>query len=561
MYAFSLEDPMKQNALLWTVKQIRRRIPALVLLVLAQVGHSLFLVLFALGSRGVIDSAVAGDPNLFAKACNQQALIIGGILLCLTLARHLREKLSADLERDWKQSLLRGLLYGDYAEVSAYHSAELLNRMNADVSKVNDGILTILPGATSMVTRLAAAVVVLGTLDWKFTLMAATLGAVVICATGLMRRKLKELNKQVSQHDGKVSGYIQESMEKLLLIQAMDVSAEVELRADRLLQERYNLQRKRKNISLLANSSVSILRYGAGFLALWWCAGRLLEGQMSFGSLTAVIQLVNQLQAPFVNLSGVFPKYMAMIASAERLQELQTIPGQQAPVDMEPERLYEKTRSLRMKDLTFSYDREVLLQDASFTLPRDAFAVITGPSGVGKSTILKLLLGIYHPEKGSLELDCGAEKVLLDRSTRRLFAYVPQGNMLFSGTIRENLTIACPEATEQQLSQAVSVSCMDAFLDTLPQGLETQLGENGAGLSEGQAQRIAIARAVLSGAPILLLDECTSALDEATEAAVLQNLKALPNRTCIAVTHRPAALALSQWHLEVRDGSIFVIEK
>lgn len=551
---------MKQNALLWTVKQIRRRIPALGLLVLAQVGHSLFLVLFALGSRGVIDSAVAGDPTLFAQACNQQALIIGGILLCLTLARHLKEKLAADLERDWKQDLLRGLLHGDYAEVSAYHSAELLNRLNADVAKVNDGILTILPGASAMVTRLGAAVIVLGALDLRFTLMAAALGLVVICATGIMRRKLKDLNKQVSQQDGKVSGYIQESMEKLLLIQAMDISGEIELRADQLLQDRYSLQRKRKNIALLANSSVSILRYGAGFLALWWCAGRLLEGQMSFGSLTAVIQLVNQLQAPFVNLSGVFPKYMAMVASAERLQELDQIRQQQAPAAMDPQALYQNIRSLRMKDLTFSYDREVIFRNASVTVPKGAFTVITGPSGVGKSTVLKLLLGIYRPESGTLELECGSGKHLLDRSTRRLFAYVPQGNLLFSGTIRENLTIACPDAAQSQLAQAISVSCMDAFLETLPLGLETMLGENGAGLSEGQAQRLAIARAVLSGAPIVLLDECTSALDEATEAQVLNNLKALTDRTCIAVTHRPAALALSDLHLEVRDGSIFAKE-
>ena len=170
---------MKQNALLWTLKQIRRRIPAILLLVLAQVGHSVFTVLFALGSRGVIDSAVEGDRTVFLSACLRQALIIGGILLCLALSRHLRERLSADLERDWKRKLLKGLLHGDYAQVSEYHSAELLNRLNNDVAKVNEGVLTILPGTAGLGTKLAAAVAVLGTLDPAFTLAAAIGGVVV----------------------------------------------------------------------------------------------------------------------------------------------------------------------------------------------------------------------------------------------------------------------------------------------------------------------------------------------------------------------------------------------
>jgi len=277
---------------------------------------------------------------------------------------------------------------------------------------------------------------------------------------------------------------------------------------------------------------------------------------MTFGSLTAVIQLVNQLQMPFVNLSGVLPKYVAMVASAERLMELETIQGEAEPVSADPGALYQKMDSIAAEGLNFSYDRDRVLVDASFILPKGTFAVITGPSGIGKSTLLKLLLGIFRPDQGSLQLCCGRERISLDRSTRRLFAYVPQGNLLLSGTLRENLTIVNPEATEHALQQAVYVSAMEDFLPLLPQGLDTVLGESGAGLSEGQAQRLAIARAVLGGAPILLLDECTSALDEVTEQKVLQRLKELPDRTCIAVTHRSAAAALCDWHLEVHDGRI-----
>lgn len=547
---------MKKSTIIWILNQIRRRIPAVVLMTAAQAGNALFSVLFALGSRGVIDSATSGDRSAFLEACGKQAAIIGCILFLTTVLRHLREKLRADLEKDWKQKLLHGLLHGEYAQIKNYHSAELLNRLNNDVSKVNDGILLVIPNAASMVTRLVAAVVVLGVLDARFTMIIASLGCVAIVATGLVRRKLKDLNKQVSEQDGKVSGFLQETMEKLLMVQAMDVSREVEKRSDVLLDDRYEIQRKRKNISLLSNTCVSIMYYGAGFMALVWCANRMLKGQMSFGSLTAVIQLVNQLQAPFVNLSGIMPQYLAMMASGERLRELEEIQGEPAPVGTDPAELYRQMNAIGAEKICFSYGRDRVFCDAEFVLPKGAFAVITGPSGIGKSTLLKLLLGVFRLDGGTLYLQQKDQRTVLDRSTRRLFAYVPQGNLLFSGTLRDNLTIVRPQATQEELDQAVYVSCMDEFLPQLPKGLDTVLGESGAGLSEGQAQRLAIARAVLGGAPILLLDECTSALDEKTEDQVLRRLRALPDRTAIAVTHRPAAIALCDWRLEVSGGKI-----
>ena len=549
---------MKEHALIWLAKQIKRRIPAIGVMTAAQVGNALFGVLFALGSRGVIDSAVAGDPRQFGLACLKQAGIIAGILICLTLLRHLQERLRADLERDWKQRMLHGLLHGEYRAVSNYHSAELLNRLNNDVSKVNDGVLTIVPSAAAMVTKLIAALVVLGELDARFTMLVLVFGAVTILATALMRRQLKSLNKRVAEHDGKVSAFLQETMEKLLMVQAMDVSREVERRSDSLLDDRYAIQRKRKNVSLFANTCISTVFYGVGFLALCWCSSRLLRGEMTFGSLTAVIQLVNQLQAPIVNLSGVFPKYIAMVASAERLMEMDEIQGEPESSLEDPQDVYSRMKAIRAEGVSFAYDREQVLLAADFSLPKGAFAVITGPSGVGKSTLLKLLLGIFEPESGELRALCDNGAVTLDRSTRRLFAYVPQGNLLLSGTLRDNLTIVKPDATEAEIHRAVEVSAMDEYLPLLPNGLDTVIGESGAGLSEGQAQRLAIARAILGGAPILLLDECTSALDEQTEKKVLSRLRELEDRTCIAVTHRPAAIALCDWRLEMDGGKINV---
>ncbi len=553
---------MKQaSTILWLMRRIRKRIPALVLMTAVHMGQAVFGVWFALGTRQVIDCAVAGQAGPFYEACLKQGAVILGILVCLTLFRHLKEKLNAELDRDWKQQLLHGLLHGDYMQVSGYHSAELLNRMSNDVKTVDEGILTILPNVAGMLTRLIAAVAVLAALDPLFTLLIAVLGGLMIVITGLLRRRLKELHKKVSEQDGVVSGLLQETMEKLLLVQAMDVSDEVERRTGVMLNQRYQMQRKRKNVSLMANTGVSVMSYGAGFLALVWCAGRVLAGTMSFGTLTAVTQLVSQLQSPFVGLSGAYPKYIAMTASAERLMELEQIPSEPAAGAGAAQELYDEMTGLAGRGLCFTYGRDVILQDAEFRLPKGAFAVITGPSGIGKSTLLKLLLGIFPLAGGQLCLESGRDSVPIDRSTRRLFAYVPQGNLLFSGTIRENLTMVKPDAAEEELQRAVYVSAMDEYLPDLPLGLDTRLGESGAGLSEGQAQRLAIARAVLGGAPILLLDECTSALDVETEELVLSRLRQLPSKTCIAVTHRPAAIALCDCQLEIQDGKIIEIKR
>lgn len=545
---------MKKAApILWSLRKIRSRIPAILVLTLSHIAFSILGVLFALGSSGVIDSAISGDTSAFTKACILQAAIIVGLLITLTINRHLRERLLADLDQDWKRDLLHGLLHGDYATVSSYHSGELLNRLNNDVSTLNSNLLNTIPNLASMITKLVAALSVLISLEPRFSLIMAGAGCVVIVATALMRKTLKSLNKRVSEENGKVSGFLQETLEKLLMVQALDVSEEMERRSDVILARRYKVLRKRRSISMLSNTCVAILAYGASFAALVWCSGGLLRGTITFGTLTAISQLVAQLQSPIITISGTIPQYIAMVAAAERLMELETLCGEEAPVTASSDTVYEAMTGIGAENLSFAYDRDRVFSDASFLLPKGEFGVIVGHSGIGKSTLLKLMLGIYHPEEGQLFVQTPNGRIPLDRSTRGLFAYVPQGNLLISGTLRENLILTCPDATQEQIDKAIHLSAMDDFLPSLPQGLETVLGESAAGLSEGQAQRLSIARAVLSQAPILLLDEATSALDAQTEELVLKRLHAA-GKTCIAVTHRPAAIALSQWSMEMKDG-------
>ena len=550
----------KQSPLLWVFRRIRKRIPKLVLLTVSSVANAALSVTFALTTKEVVNSAISGNSGEFLQACLMQLAMILGILLTLTLDRFLKERLLSELDRDWKRDLLHDLLHGDYAGVSAYHSGELLNRMNNDVATVDNSLITLLPNLASMITRLCAAFGILVAMEPVLCLAALVVGAVVVAITSVVRKKLKNLNKRVSEENGRVSGFLQETLEKLLMVQAMDVSQEMENRAEKLMDTRFNVQQKRKNVSLLSSTCVSIFAFGVSFCALVFCAGGLLNGTMDYGTLMAVTQLINQLKAPMVNMSSIMPQYIAMQAAAERLMELEDLKPELPPAKRPAQPLYEAMTALEAKDLCFAYDRDQVFTNAQFTVPKGQFGVILGHSGIGKSTLLKIMLGIFHPSNGGVYISTDREQILLDRSTRQLFAYVPQGNLLISGTLRENLLLTRPDATQEQIDRAVHISAMDDYLPSLPKGLDTVIGESAAGLSEGQAQRLSIARAILSDAPILLLDEATSALDAQTEELVLQRLSSLPNKTCIAVTHRPAAIALSDWTMEMRDGKC-VVEK
>lgn len=552
---------MKQRSvILWLLSRVRRRIPMILCMLAACGGNALFGVMFALGTKGVVDSAISGEKEAFVRACVIQLAIICAILVCLTAYRYLRDKIVMELDRDWKRSLLSGLLRGNYAQVSAYHSGELVNRLNNDVRIVNDSIVTTLPSISAMMVRLVCIIVVLASMAFKLILAMMLGGLVAVIVTGFLRQKLKDLNKRVSQTDGKVLSYLQESMERLLVVQAMDLSDEVDRRADVLFGQRFNIQRRKRNLSLFANTGISALFQVAGFSALVWCAYHLLLGTMTYGTLTAVTQLVSQLQAPFLGLSGIMTQYAAMSAAGERLMELEQIEQEPSNRIEDPKAYYRQMECIEARGLSFAYGEELVFQHASFCLPKGVFATIMGASGIGKSTLLKLMLGIFKPCDGKLYMKQADGEVPLSRDTRGLFAYVPQGNFLFSGTLRENIVISRPQATQEEIEEAIRISCMDQFLPQLPDGLESVIGENGTGLSEGQVQRLAIARAILSGAPILLLDEATSALDSETEKTVLQRIAQLPDRTCIAVTHRPAALDLADWRLEVANKTITVHE-
>jgi len=290
------------------------------------------------------------------------------------------------------------------------------------------------------------------------------------------------------------------------------------------------------------------------FCMIWGCIN-IYHGKLTYGSLAAMIQLIGRIQGPIANALSMASQAYGVTSSAERLLELTDLP------DEEETQKLPDFDEIRMDNITFKYDDgvEEVLQSINWTIRKGDFLALTGMSGGGKTSLFQLLLGIYKPTSGRLDFVLGDTVVPASRGTRSLFAYVPQGNTLFSGTLRDNLTMFTDSATDEEIDRAVKAACIDHVVEDI--GLDAVLGERGVGLSEGQAQRVAVARALLTGAPILLLDEATSALDEKTEAKLLENISKMRDKTCIIVTHRRAALNICDYALHIADGKMTQVSR
>ena len=372
--------------------------------------------------------------------------------------------------------------------------------------------------------------------------------------TRFFRGRLKGLHKQVQEKEGKVRSFLQESLESAAVIKVFGAERKMLRQNDRNQREHYKIRMKRRAIGIVSGAGFGLVFQAGYVLALVWGAFGIFSGGMSYGTLTAVLQLVNQIQSPFAGLSSLFPQYYAMLASAERIIELENLPEEQKAAKALD---YVDFQRLEVSGLRFGYGDKEVISRADFALNKGETAALTGISGGGKSTLFMLLLGAYRPDGGEIRFVSRSGEFPPGQETRRIFAYVPQGNCLFSGTIRENIAfLNDTEISDEAVMQAAKAACADEFIAQLPEGLDTHISENGHGLSEGQAQRIAVARALFSGAEFLLLDEATSALDEQTERHLLENISEMDGKTVLIVTHRPAALEICSRKLTLRNGVI-----
>ena len=563
------------GSLSWIRENSRGQILSIIILLIADVAIALCTVFEALALKGIINSAVSDDERAFTRmAWIMVALVVSRLMLPI-LTRWLSERTKAGLENRLKDRLFKTLLSKDYASVSAVHSGEWMNRLTSDTVVVAGNAVDIIPNAFATLVRLTASVMLVIYLIKDVTWMVFPCAAVLVLVTVMLRGHMKKLHKRIQEADGRLRTFISDCLSNLMIIRSFSREEDSIDRADELMEEHMHRRMERMRFTNIVNTGYLFILETVYVAAVIYCGHSILTGAMNYGTFSAVITLIGNVQGPITSISGYVPRWYAMQASAERLMQAERFDDDYENGRRSSEEVlafYNDTfAGLSLRDANFTYrqtgegteerERSIVIRGLNMDVDKHDVFAVTGPSGCGKSTLLKILMGFYPLDSGDrlIRTDGGAGEgtVPLDSSWRGLFAYVPQGNQLMSGSIRDVITFGDRSITDEEIASALDIACAADFISELPEGLDTQLGERGSGLSEGQIQRLAISRAILSGQPVLLLDEATSSLDEATEADLIQKLRTLTDRTVMIVTHRMNVLSICNKELPMdrfREG-------
>ena len=543
-----LNKIVKNPAMSWIFGVSGKLKLGVLLLVLLNSAISISAVAFALVLREAIDGAVSGNKMVFLKFVIILGLIMLGQIAARGVIRFLDEYVRSGMENVIKTRLYETILSRKYSAITAFHTGELLNRITNDAVVVADGFVQIIPGIIAMLVKLAGAAAVLFVLDYRFSIRFFAGGGLVLIFTTLFRRVMKKLHKDVQAADGVLRSYLSENLGSLMVLKTFGAERKSIDTSKQYMDKHRFMRMKRNRFSNICNVGFGLVMNGGYIFGLCWCSFGILHGSITYGTLSAVLQLVDQLWAPLANMTGYLPKFYGMLSSAERCMELETLEEEHVESQFSRDycrELYKDMTAIECKNITFRYEDDIILENADISIGKGELITIMGNSGAGKSTLLKLLLAIYEPEKGTLEIKTEKESYALTEKYRKMFAYVPQGNFLMSGNVTSaiaSLDDTSADVDMDKVKAVAHIACADTFVEKLEHGYDTLIGERGMGISEGQAQRLAIARALYTDAPVLLLDEATSALDEQIEKKVLKNIRELTDKTVIIVSHRKAVL-------------------
>lgn len=525
----------------WFNKAVRPYRAAIAVMMFCHVLLAACSVGFVFTSKRLVDLAVAFlqeggvDSGLWIWA----GVMIGIVILRIglnALKTYLQTRTEINLKNRLRRRLFDVLLHLQSDGSAKFHSGDLLNRMQEDVRVVSTAFSASIPNLLGTSLQFIAAFVFLMYLDARLGLL-----VIVIVPAGLLVGKyitsrIKGLTHDIRKSDSQVQSHLQESLQHIALLQTMEHTQISGASLEGLQGELYSNELRRVRFSILSRIFIALAFQAGNTAAFLWGVFGISHGTVTYGMMTAFLQLVAQIQRPLIEMSSQIPSVIHASASIDRIIDLEALPREEVA---EPQ-LLEGTAGIKLSDVTFAYpgaDVEVLEHFSHDFVPGSRTAIV-GPTGAGKSTLIRLLLSLLKPQSGSITIYSGSAELPVSPSTRCNLVYVPQGNSLFSGTIRDNLLMGNPEATEQQMRDALHTAAADFVFD-LPSGIDSQCFEAGAGLSEGQAQRIAIARALLRPGTILLLDEFSSALDAETETTLMERLTAeLSVHTMIFITHR-----------------------
>lgn len=497
----------------------------------------------------IIDAIGKAGSPIVLYSCLFALLVVVTVILC-QIYRFFRERTVTDMYNRIRRKVMNAALGAEYGVISGFHTGDILNRMFSDAKIVSESTADIIPSLFELSVTLLGSAVFLFFISRPFCLILVASGILMSLVAVLARKVLKRLHKEVQESDGAVRSLFQEQLSGLLMIKVFGAEARSLSSIDKKQKNYFDKKMKKQIASCVLNFGYTMACNAVLLFTFFYAVYGIKEGFLTYGTLTAMMQLANNIQSSVTGLGALLPKIYSAAASGERVNEITDISKER-----EEKTELNEVSKIDFNNISFSYGRNDVLKNIGFSVSKGETVAIQGASGIGKSTLLYLLLGIYKCDSGEITISDGEKTEKAGKGTRRFFAFTPQGNGLFSGTIAENIIFARENVTDEEMKNALKISCADEFISALPDGVDTYLGENGVGLSEGQQQRIAIARALLSGAEVLLLDEATSALDEATEKRFIENLRTV-GKTAILITHRKSPLSIASSSYIIKENGI-----
>lgn len=469
--------------------------------------------------------------------------LMGGLILCdfaiNISAVWVRNILGIKAQNRMQQKMLDRILRSEWQGRERLHSGDVINRLEKDVGNVVVFLTETIPSTVSTLALFLGAFFYLFSMDKLLSVVIIVMLPIFILFSKLYINRMRFLTREVRDSDSKVQSVLQETVQNRMIIKTLESDS---MMVDKLENTQSELRQKVVKRTAFSVFSNLILNFGfaLGYLiAFLWSAMRMSAGTLTFGGMTAFLQLVNKIQGPARSLTRLVPQFVGVFTAAERLMELEENPLEEQGDPL----LMEAPCGIRFNDVSFAYEKEEgrVIDHLSFDFKPGSCTAILGETGAGKTTLVRMILALIRPQGGEVAIYNGKDSAALSPRHRCNLVYVPQGNTLLSGTIRENLRLGRVTATDEEMENALQLACAD-FVKDLPQGLDSPCSESGGGLSEGQAQRIAIARALLREGSVMLFDEATSALDPETERRLLQNILANHDKTIIFITHRPAVV-------------------
>ena len=514
----------------------------------------------SVASKYLIDIITGFDTNHLWVVI---AVMIGSTAFSLTfgsIISRISTKLSIDINNDIQADIFDKIVDADWLELNKYSNGDILNRFNGDIGTVSGNAISWLPTIIIAIYNFIATFFVILHYDWIMAVIALASAPFMLIMSRFMIKKQRDYSKKVREMSSKLMTFEVEAIYNFDTIKSFGI-APLYSKKMRWWQKKFkDISLKYNMFSIKTNILMSIMGTLVQFAAFGYCLFRLWTGDITYGTMTLFLQQRSSLSSAFSNVVSISPSFLNSSVSAHRIRELVQFPREvHIPESSEMDQYSADGFRVQMQDVNFSYiEGTRVITDSAFEANPGEIVALVGPSGEGKTTMIRLILGLIRPQDGNVTL-CASDgsEIPMNAETRHLFAYVPQGNTIISGTIAENMRMVKEDATDEEIIEALKVSYAWDFVEKMPDTINSNVGERGRGLSEGQAQRIAIARAVLRDAPVLLLDEATSALDVTTERKVLRNIiRQHPNKTCIVTTHRPSVLNLCQRVYRVMETKV-----